>query len=511
MRIETVSTSRSSMINDYVSGKEALQPFYRFTPDHNGLEKALRTRQFTVEKRRVLKKTLEQQYAPLEMSEKTAQHIQLLEHTNTFTVTTGHQLSLFTGPLFFIYKIVSTLKLCEELTAKYPLYNFVPVYWMASEDHDFEEINHFHLFNQKYEWNTDQKGAVGAFDISGVREIFETLNDDIPAFRDAYKEGNLSDATLKLVNTLFGKHGLVILEPNHPDLKRLFSDQIKDELLHQSSSESIHTTSNALDELGYKIQVNPREINLFYLDHQLRERIVWDGDTYRVNNTDISFTNDEMMQLVDEHPEKFSPNVTLRPVYQEVILPNLAYIGGPGELAYWLQLKDNFERLKVFYPALILRDSFLMLNNGAQKQMAKLELTAADLLKDFHTLKKELVERLSGEPFSAENEMQQIEQLLDNMKARIGDQSLHPAVDAETQKIHKSLENLEKRIQKSEERQHDQAIKQLENLKNKLFPDGAPQERVENVLNFSINDVDFIDNVYQHANPLNTDLKIAFL
>ena len=511
MRLEKIKNKYSKIISDYIEGDEKLDECYQFTPDWEGLEKALRIRQFTVDKRKTLVEALRKQYKNHDVSEKTLKNINDLEVTNTYTITTGHQLSLATGPLFFIYKIISVIKLTEDLKRKFPLYNFVPVYWMASEDHDFDEINHFHLFGKKYVWDSTQKGAVGEFDLDDLN-VFDEIDEDLSIFKEAYsKFDNLSDATIYLVNELFKDYGLVIIEPQKRKLKRLFVNTIKNELLKRESFSSIESTNEKLVASEYKVQVNPREINLFYVDKGLRERIVFEDDKYKVLNTDLSFTEEDILNLVDEKPKRFSPNVVLRPVYQEEILPNLAYIGGPGEIAYWLQLKSNFDRLDVFFPVLILRDSFLILNKANQKTMDKLQLELADIFKDFQTLKKELVARMTdGDEFSLAIELSNIETLLTAVKGRTKDKSLHPAIDSEISKISKGLGNLEKRIQKSEERKFETALNQLKKLKEKLFPDGAPQERYENILNYYLNDNDFISKVYEHSDVLNNDLKVLF-
>ena len=512
MKIEKIPTKRSKIITDYLSGNDKLSGFYAFSPTLEGLEKSLRTRQFSIDKRNVLSKELSKQYENLEASEETLQNIKLLQHTTTYTITTGHQLSVFTGPLFFIYKIISTIRLCKEMKSKFPLYDFVPIYWMASEDHDFEEINHFHLFNQKHTWENEQKGAVGEFKMEGFESVFEDIKEELPLFKKAYLESdNLSEATQYLVNELFKQHGLVILEPNNTVLKSQFKDIIRDELSNHTSFTEINNSSEKLVKAGYKAQINSREINLFYLDNQLRERIVFEGDKYKVNNTDISFSKDEILELVDSNPEKFSPNVALRPVYQEAILPNLAYIGGPGELAYWLQLKSNFDRLAIPFPVLLLRDSFLLLNKGSQKTIEKLNISLEDIFKDYDILKKELVKKWSDGELHLDSEKREIESVMLSIKEKAMDKSLHPAIESELQKINKGLDNLEKRIHKAEERNHETALSQLKKLQEKLKPNGVPQERVDNILNYSINDDEFISKIYEGSDLLDTDLKVVYL
>ena len=262
-------------------------------------------------------KVLKEQYGGLDISQSVSNSINSLSNSKTFTVTTGHQLNIFTGPLYFIYKIVTVINACKTLKQAYPDYNFVPVYWMACEDHDFEEINHFFFEGNKLEWETDQKGAVGRFDPSKLKNIAERLPSGAEFFKDAYSQGTLGDAARTYVNHLFGEEGLVVVDGDNPELKALFSHVIEDDLFIHSAADKVSNTSSALESLGYKTQVYAREVNFFYLEDGVRERIEKTEDGFVVLDTDIRLSNDEMRKLIQEHPERFSPNVILRPLYQE--------------------------------------------------------------------------------------------------------------------------------------------------------------------------------------------------
>ena len=330
----------SSLICDYLDEKSTLSPFYNRFPKIENFKTQIEEKQlsFSVESRTILSNVLKKQYQNLNTSKVTLQHIETLNSNKTFTVTTGHQLNLFTGPLYFLYKIVSAINLSKELKVKYPEYNFVPIYWMATEDHDFDEINYFNFKGKKVLWNKDDSGAVGELTTEGLADVFNLFSKDLGSsknaeyikelFKEAYlKHNNLTDATRFLANELFKDYGLVVIDANNPDLKRLFIPFIKDELLNQTSFKTVTQTNQALSE-NHGIQVNPREINLFYLKENLRERIVYEEGVYKVLNTDIFWSKSEILKEVLDFPERFSPNVIMRPLYQEVILPNLCYIGG---------------------------------------------------------------------------------------------------------------------------------------------------------------------------------------
>lgn len=353
----------STLMNDYLNQKATLTPLYKRFPKLENFEDQIleKKNNFDNTKRETLVAVLQKQYLNVETSVLTQQNIEALNNSNTFTVTTGHQLNLFSGPLYFLYKIISTINLTTELKAKYPTYNFVPVYWMATEDHDFEEINYFNFKGKKFRLNKESTGPVGRLSTDGLADFLDVYKLELGSstnsetlkklFENAYvSHSNLADATRFLANALFSDYGLVILDADNTDLKRIFIPYVKEELLHQSSHKLVLETAEKLNE--YTIQVNPREINLFYIEDNLRERILFEDGKYKVNHTKIEFSESEILTLLENHPEKFSPNVILRPLYQEVILPNLCYIGGGGEIAYWLELKSFFESAQVTVPML---------------------------------------------------------------------------------------------------------------------------------------------------------------
>src|SRR5690606_5863667 len=266
----------SEIITDYLNQSEKVKSFYNRFPSLENFQLQIQEKKsFSASNRAILSKAILEQYKNLKTSALTDKNIKLLQENNTFTITTGHQLNLFTGHLYFLYKIVSIINLTKELKSEYPDYNFVPIFWMATEDHDFEEINHFYLHKKKITWNREAGGAVGELDTQGLEEVYQVFSDEIGTsknaeylkklFHDAYlKYHNLTDATRYLVNELFSEYGLVIIDGNDKDLKSLFTPYIKNELLNQTSFKKV---SETIEDFPYPVQVNPREINLFYLDN----------------------------------------------------------------------------------------------------------------------------------------------------------------------------------------------------------------------------------------------------
>lgn len=513
------------LMNDYLDQKENLQSLYnRFPTLENFQEQILEKQEsFNTESRKVLVSVLKEQYQDITVSDLTQQHIEALKEQNTFTITTGHQLNLFTGPLYFLYKIISTINLSKELKTKYPAYNFVPVYWMATEDHDFDEINYFNFRGKKFRWNKESTGPVGRLSTDGLAEVLNVFSMELgqgsnaetikKMFQDAYiKHNNLADATLFLANSLFGEYGLVILDADNKDLKRLFIPYVKEELLHQTSSKKVLESTESLKD--YNIQVNPRDINLFYIEDDLRERIIYQNENYYVNKTDIKFSEQRMLSELENHPEKFSPNVIMRPLYQEVILPNLCYIGGGGELAYWLELKSFFDVVNVPFPILLLRNSVLLATEKQAKKADKLNLSWKDLFMKQADLVNEKVKNYSefAIDFSEQKEFlkQQFEHL--NNIASKTDKSFSGAVKAQEAKQIKGLENLEKRLLKAEKRKHSEELERITDLQNELFPIKSLQERHTNFSEFYIaNGETLIHKLLTSLKPLDNRFDIIIL
>jgi bacillithiol synthase len=505
MKIEKISFEDvpgfSPLFLDYIKQKPDLNSFYEYTPDLEGIKKAIAKRSFCTEHRSILVESLKTQYSGLSLPS----NVQLLAQENTFTVTTGHQLNLATGPLYVIYKIVSTINLAKQLQATFPDYNFVPVYWMASEDHDFDEINHFTLFGKKYEWATEQTGAVGRMHLSEVLELIESVPQLLPEIKEAYsKAKTLAEAVRYYMHTLFGSEGLVCLDADSPALKALFIPVMESEIEHQLSITALNATGVALQQAGYKQQLNGREINLFYLDSNIRERIVFENNSYKILNTDLQFTPQELLDLLRHKPENFSPNVVLRPLYQENILPNIAYLGGPSECTYWLQLKEVFAVHNVSFPVVLPRNFALYVSASNAQKLSKNKLELQELFQGEQTIKELFLKRNATELVDFNKEKDLFNKLLENylQKAISVDKSLEGAVLAERQKTLVSFENLEKRIKKSEEKRYETGLNQVYAVKSKLFPEGEPQERVDNFMSISLNNPLFIECLFHNFNPL---------
>ena len=513
------------IITDYLNQKPELQHLYHRFPSIENFEKQFQEKQsqFTNESRKVLVSALKKQYETVALCETTKHNISSLLESNTFTITTGHQLNLFTGPLYFLYKIISVINLTKTLKSKYPDQNFVPVYWMATEDHDFEEINYFNFKGKKIRWNKISSGPVGRLSTKDLKAVYEVFEKEIGTsqnanyikqlFEDAYlKHDNLAAATRFLANALFGEYGLVILDGDDANLKREFIPYVKEELLFQKSHQEVLRTIEKMKP--YEIQVNPREINLFYIEDNLRERIVFEKNSYKINNTSLQFSKEELFEILEKSPEKFSPNVILRPLYQEVILPNLCYIGGGGELAYWLELKSNFDSVGIPFPILLLRNSVLLATEKQVLKADKLGLSWRNLFEKQLELINQKTTEFSEFPIDLSIQKEHLKNQFHylHVLANQTDKSFSGAVKAQEAKQIKGLDHLEKRLLKAQKRKYQDELNRIIALQNELFPNQSLQERSANFSEFYIEyGAGLIEKLMTTLKPLDNEFSIVTL
>jgi len=514
MRVEKIPYHQtnffSKFILDYLSGDESLTPFYHREPKLSNFKAQIQEKQKQSVNREVLVETLTQQYSSIDTTDLVNHNIQSLLQENTFTVTTGHQLCLFTGPLYFIYKIITTINLSEQLKSEYPEYNFVPIYWMASEDHDFEEINHVHLFGEKLAWKQEQEGAVGVMSTESLKSLFDELKiilgdseeaeDLYSLFSDSYL-GNkdLAAATRYLVNALFSKYGLVVLDAGTLNLKKEAISLIKRDVLEQSNYPLIQQVNK---DLG-RVQAFARPINFFYLTKGARSRIEQQGANFIVLNSDLQFTKQELEAEIENHPERFSPNVLLRPLFKELLLPNLAMIGGGAEVNYWMQLKSTFAVNKITYPILLLRNSALIVSDVLTHKIQKIGFKTSDFFSKEDVLHKRFIDLNKEGDIGVEHEKKQLEAIFDSLSDRVQDKGLQMSVLAEKKKQLKSLSKMEQKLRKGEKLKHQTSLAQISKIKGKLFPNNTLQERYDNIIPFYLNyGESFIDLLKKELNPL---------
>jgi bacillithiol biosynthesis cysteine-adding enzyme BshC len=512
----------SKIVLDYVSGAAGLKEFYEHPVNLEGIQSAIKSRKRFKTNRQLLVEQFTNQYRGFTNSDIVKSNIEALSDENTFTICTAHQPNIFTGHLYFVYKILHIIKLADSLKKQLPEYNFVPVFFIGSEDADLQELNHIVIDGEKYEWNTEQTGAVGRMKvddqllklidkISGRLSVEPFGKELVSLLKQCYsKNSTIEYATFLFVHHLFKQFGLLILLPDNVAYKKEMISVFEDDIFHHTSSDIVNRASERLSR-NYKAQAYPREINLFYLKDNLRNRIVQVKDQFIVHDTNMVFTEEEIKKELREHPERFSPNVILRGLFQEIILPDVAWIGGGGELAYWLQLKNVFIHYNVPFPVLILRNSFLIVDQKASKLMRKLELDVHNVFGSEDQVENSLVKRDSKFVLDLKKEKEQFEKIYSEIISRVGliDATLHAHVEALRTRQVKKLSALEKKMLRSEKRKFLAQKNQLDKLFSILFPAGGLQERIENfMLFYSLWGKDFFKILYDASLTLEQEFCI---
>jgi bacillithiol synthase len=509
----TETNSFTSFFLDYIGKSEPLKKFYGRFPEVNNFKDQLleKSVSFPKQNREILFATLQEQYKNYTITDPVKNNLEALRSDKTFTVTTGHQLNIFTGPLYFIYKIVTVINACKQLKQAYPEHHFVPVYWMASEDHDFDEIKYFKLNGKKYSWDSKQTGAVGRFNPKELETLLKELPEGLAIFQKAYlNHKTLSDAVRFYVNELFGMEGVVVIDADSKALKTLFRNVIRDDVFDHTPQKLVDATNAELEKAGYEPQVHAREINFFYLDKDLRTRIEEENGTYKLVDSEQSFSKKEIESLIESAPEKFSPNVILRPLYQEVILPNLAYVGGPSEVVYWLQLKEVFKQYNTPFPILMPRNFAMVLDAPTVRKLKKTGLELSELFFEKNYLFNHFAVKFSRNKIKLNGEKEAIQNYFQTIRqqAEAFDKTLGPMVAAETQRVIKSLEKIEHKMLRSEKRFQSDKLQQVEAVKDALFPNGSLQERTDNFLNFYLQDPNFLQKLITHFNPFDFSFTV---
>jgi len=535
----------TALINDYIEAKGTAQSFVNYTQNIEGYKKAIEQRASFPSNRKVLVEVLQNQYTQLakEVNDSNApnnkglnnnafnnkeafklvnDNVNLLLKENTFTVTTAHQPNIFTGPLYFIYKIVHAIQLAAELKKQFPQHNFVPVYYMGSEDADLQEVGSYTLAGEAYLWNTKQQGAIGRMKVDDeLIKLLQNLEgywlvkpagkDTLEVLKQAYQKGKtIAEATLHLVHTYFGQYGLIVIQPDDAQLKTLFIDVMEKELRTGFSQKAIGATKEKLAST-YHVQSDGRDLNLFYLKENTRARIEKQGASYIVVDTNIVFTEEEIVKELHAHPDRFSPNVILRGVYQETILPGIAFIGGGGELAYWMELKNVFNEVKVHYPILQLRNSFMFMNEKQTIQWNSLGFSLEDIFKPLLELELDYVKNQTKENLALTNHIVSLNNLYASIQqdvikidSSLGGHAKNLSVQAE-----KKLILLEKKMIRAEKRKQKTSIDRIQTIKASLFPKNSLQERVENFSEW-VGDYgwDWVEAVLQNSTTLNPSFTI---
>ena len=482
-----------TIVTDYIAGNDFLKSFYQLPPSIKSIGEAISQKQNAAIPRDVLVKQILKQYDSSGLLDEATQiQISTLTKASTFTITTGQQTGILLGPLYACYKIISAIKWSKEAKNLFPDYHFVPVFWMATEDHDVAEINHVWVENKRYNWETNQIGPVGRFNTEGIAELVHDLKShagidaDSKLIFDIFEKASscktLADTTRYIVHAIFGKYGVISIDADDAELKNHFSKIILQDILEQNSHLEVLKTRRLLEK-SYKSQVHGREINFFYLLDGYRERIVFEGDKFLTNDGKFSWNNESLEKEISDFPERFSPNVVMRPLYQECILPNLVYIGGGAEIAYWLELKSVFDFYKVPYPILALRNSALVLDVKHSNKLSNAGLKIEDLFLEKSVLQRKVALQNAKDDLTLLSEKAQLKDITNKLEeiASHIDAPTKSAAFAFEKRLEAQIERFSLKLIRQQKKKSEIEMQQISDLLEYASPGGTLQERKESI------------------------------
>lgn len=462
--------------------------------------------------RRELTAAIKNQYLNKRISVKTSRNIKFLEEKNTLVIATGQQLGIAGGPLYTIYKTISAIKLAADLTEKFPDFNFVPVFWLAGDDHDFREIQSINVINkesklEKITYSIDEDpekdfGSVGSMilesDIEGfftqlrssLRET-EFTNDVITFLSGIYEKGRtIADSFTEMMYKFFDKYGLVICNPQTEEIKRLLIPVFRHEIEnYRTHASKLIQVSAGLDE-EYHAQVKIRPINIFINNETGRHLLdPLENDEFRLKRKKVKFTKDELLQLLETSPEIFSANVILRPICQDYLFPTAFYIGGPAEVAYFAQIVQLYKMFNLATPIAYPRLSATIVEKSVQTLLQRFGIT----IEDFFKLKREIFNKVASmiSEYDIDGKFQDAEgklaEVYDDLKNYLADVENTLADPAEKSKIRalQHLSDLKAKAEAARLRKHENTMNRLDKSYALLLPENNLQERELNYFYFA--------------------------
>ncbi len=488
---KTPAFFRSSTLQDLAWG-ENQNPLYPHIGANASIAPILAEleNQFSSEKRNILANVLLRQYKGIDLSSKQSLNIDSLKKDNVFTVVTGQQIHPIMGPFFVWNKIVSTIQTANQLEKKHTDKKFIPIFWMASEDHDFEEISGIPFMGKNYEWMEENGGPVGKLPTKNIVTLLETIQQDfatdekivaqIESFKVHYQQfDNLADASRSFMQTYFADSGLLVLDPNEPELKQMFVDVFAREI-GTSFFEDFSQQTTLLKENNLPVSVNPRKTHLFYLEDSKRLRIDASAEGFITAKQEMEWTKEALLELAKTSPEKLSPNVLMRPLYQQSILPNVVYVAGPSEFYYWMLTPKAFQTAGLAIPRLQLRASSVILNKGIEKKMQRLKLEMNQIFQTYSVLEDVVLQQYKDD-FKLDGAINELKKSYENVW-----QSLYEIKDPSLKNIKKENEQFLRNLQKissdyksgaNAESEISTLLQTLKSLKESAFSESNPQER----------------------------------
>lgn len=489
-----------SLFSDYVSGIKPIQNYFNGHPFlDRDVENRIQNFQFSGNRSETVE-VLAKFNTSFNAPEQTHASLEKLNDVQTLAVVTGQQLTLYGGPLFTIYKLMSTIIYAQRWEKKYKR-SFIPVFWLADEDHDFKEAakvglpdyDDFREFTYSNPLNEGKPVGNILFDDDFV-QFRNELNESLGAtdfsenlwnlLDDCYKPGTtFREAFGKLLLKLFGKYGLVLAGSNEKSVKQVTYQVLTQSIRNANNlQEALTSTSDKLVEDGYHAQVQVQKSNLFYIDDE-NNRVKIDSDEvgWFTDSKTQRWTEDELVKAIEKNPEKFSPNVFLRPVVQDVLLPVIAYVAGPGETAYYAQMKSLYSSFGMSMPLILPRFSATLIESGIDRILDKIPFHFTDY--------NERIEDLESR-FIQESEKADIEQIFSEWQERVEsvsevhkkkiiniDPTLEGSVGKANAIFNSELDKLKGKTYRAIKQQEKTQLNRIRKIKSSLFPNRNYQER----------------------------------
>ena len=510
--LRSVGGSFTSLFVDYVTEFGNVQQFYggNFRDDAHWKSLLKKVAERPID-RSSLAHILGEQNRNFHCGVRTLANIDALLNDNTVAIVTGQQVGLFTGPLYTIFKTLTTLKLVETLAVRYPDYNFVPVFWLEGEDHDYEEVNSIKIlsatndvqeFRHELKKSADDQnlGAVGKIEFDEtIESIFANLDQSLiqtefkskvlELFRTAYQKGmTFNRSFAHMMNVLLENSGLVFLDPNDKEVKKLLAPLFQRELAETPKFCQLVVDQSAELEKQYHAQVKPKSVNLFFFHKGGRYLLEPRPDGYSLKGTRQHLSREFVIDAAKNTPELFSSNVVLRPICQDWLLPTLAYVAGPSEVAYFGQLRTLYEAVNIPMPIIYPRASATVIEEKADKVLDRFSVSVVDIFRDVEFVKEKVATEVSevnleevfgGTSFSIQEALEGISPVLQKI-----DPTLIGALENVSKKTAANIEGLKERAVAAQKRQHEVSLRQIDKVTNLVFPQSNFQERELNVLYF---------------------------
>jgi bacillithiol biosynthesis cysteine-adding enzyme BshC len=509
----------SKLTRDYIAAFDSspIKDFFPLSPDQrsNEMEELFEWRakkastKESKKNRKILIETLRRQHANSgTLTRRVEGNLMSLESERCFAVVTGQQVGIFGGPLYTIYKALHTIILATELTRKYSDYLFVPIFWQETEDHDFEETSSVTIVTSNFELRDityipeiditrRQVGSV-KFEKDALERVFSEIESFIPKtdftddvlslYKASYQDDfTFAEAQAQLLGELLCEDGLLILDANTYELKSQASYLFKKEIeTTPDLSQHIQKIGRELEKSGYHSQLDSQGLNLFMVEKGRRHKL-------SKNETDFSYndrllTDSEIHTILIEHPERFSMNVVMRPLVQDTILPTVAYIAGPSEVAYFAQLRPAYDWAGINMPMIIPRIGMTIVEDRFEKLLQKYNITTSEFLEKgaeiVETILKTEQEKILSDSFSDVNK--KIDLALESLRDVISttDATLDSALTSLKGKILTNLKDFESKSLAAERKKVSAMRQQFEKARNILLPNNVLQERELNLLYF---------------------------